>query len=352
MLSDNRESNLIGSENRVPALLDEKKLHWVDNKLMLLSKKQIEAVKTVFQKNTQIKLIRRTANRREGQVISYKNYELQLNLPYNVYRDGKNKLYAVCASDTLIGKGGHGRVKLGQSLENGQWIAVKIETIKPEKRERSLARLNREIFFESKLGWYKGHITFKKQDIEKYYIFKSYIFGQSLADLIKEKKFKNFLEEIDLGILILQTILEWHQQGCIHGDIKPKNIIVDSQASKVVLVDFGLSHESLVKNKLLAYVKHVTGTKYFMSPEFKKSLSKYERKYALTDKTESYAVGETLKRLFSLHIESPIHDEFKVLIAEVIALLQLSDPSRRMFVKEALEKLEEVKEKYIKSVGF
>jgi serine/threonine protein kinase len=84
-----------------------------------------------------------------------------------------------------------------------------------------------------------------------YYSIQPYINGITLDAWIEINKYKrNFVEIVyDLFIQLCAIIKELHEVDCVHGDLKPGNVLVSSnlQTSQncVYLIDFGLSGKHL-----------------------------------------------------------------------------------------------------------
>jgi serine/threonine protein kinase len=86
----------------------------------------------------------------------------------------------------------------------------------------------------------------------KAYIIMDYVEGQTLADYLhktsREGKFPTATELVRLLIPICLAIDYAHQQGVIHGSLKPGNILLDASNTSVnsmgqpVLSDFGMAH--------------------------------------------------------------------------------------------------------------
>jgi serine/threonine-protein kinase len=63
---------------------------------------------------------------------------------------------------------------------------------------------------------------------------------------------------------ILDALEYSHQEGVIHQDIKPANIIIDERSKRPFVVDFGIAHSSIVETDAS---KFIMGTPLYMAPE-------------------------------------------------------------------------------------
>lgn len=65
----------------------------------------------------------------------------------------------------------------------------------------------------------------------------AYIDGPSLADKIKERPLP-LDEALTIAIQIVEGLHEAHEQGIVHRDIKPHNVMLTSKG-QVKILDFG-----------------------------------------------------------------------------------------------------------------
>ncbi len=81
------------------------------------------------------------------------------------------------------------------------------------------------------------------------------IHGDSATEM-KEPRIRSYTKQILTGLKVL------HAHNLLHRDIKPGNILVDSNGT-LKLTDFGLSrHETSMTN-----TQHIAGTRHYIAPE-------------------------------------------------------------------------------------
>lgn len=139
-----------------------------------------------------------------------------------------------------LGEGGYGLVYLVQNAEGTEKYAMKVahdgdlnnevsimETIPPHRNIVGLAGVERD------------------DDDNVAAVFLNYVDGQDLAKLVASGKGYNsgLLNHIDIKSIVrgvTRALAHLHRNGIVHTDVKPANILVDSN-NKAFLADFGSS---------------------------------------------------------------------------------------------------------------
>ncbi|HZK43579.1 MAG TPA: protein kinase [Syntrophomonadaceae bacterium] len=143
-----------------------------------------------------------------------------------------------------------------------------------------------------------------------YFIVMEYVEGDTLSDLIARKAPLENELAIDIAIMICDGIHHAHEQGIIHKDIKPHNILITSTGI-VKVADFGIAYAT--SKETITFGENVLGTVQYISPEQAKG-------EPVTRTTDIYSVGCVLYEMLTAKIpfdaESPItialkhiHDE-------------------------------------------
>ncbi len=165
----------------------------------------------------------------------------------------------------LLGRGGMGAVYQVHDRELDRDVALKI--IRPELAESpdALERFKREIQLSSKVT-HKN--VLRVYDLGEgggiKFLTMQYVDGESLAALIKREG--RLAVGRSQGILrqICQGLGAAHEQGILHRDLKPQNILID-RSGVVYLSDFGLAKSLELSG--MTESGAVLGTPYYMSPE-------------------------------------------------------------------------------------
>ncbi len=97
------------------------------------------------------------------------------------------------------------------------------------------------------------------------YLVMPYLRGTSLQRRIDEHGALNLSEILRLGMQTAGGLSAAHDQGLVHRDVKPANILLDGTTERVLLTDFGLARAA--DDASLTHSGVIVGTPYFMSPE-------------------------------------------------------------------------------------
>ena len=94
-----------------------------------------------------------------------------------------------------------------------------------------------------------------------------------------------------VGIESADALAHAHQQGVIHRDVKPSNLLIDSKGS-IWVTDFGLARR--LADPGITHHDSLLGTPRYMSPE-------QARTGTIDGRTDVYSLGATLYELLTLH---------------------------------------------------
>lgn len=167
-----------------------------------------------------------------------------------------------------IGGGGMANVYKAHDNRLGRKVAIKIlrqEFVDDEdfvenfrKESHSAARLNHPNI----VGVFDvGVENFNGQ--ENYYIVMEIVNGKTLKDVINEKGKLSVSEVLNYGVQISEALLCAHENGIIHRDIKPQNIII-SRDNLPKVTDFGIAQGA---NRHTSTEHDIMGSVHYFSPE-------------------------------------------------------------------------------------
>jgi serine/threonine protein kinase len=183
-----------------------------------------------------------------------------------------------------IGAGGMGTVYLGRDVSLQRVVAVKV--LKPEliADQKFLATFLREAEITASLNHPNIVQVYAFGEHEGvYYMVVEYISGGSLDDKMTKLGRITELEGIEIGLAVARGLECAFQRGLIHRDIKPGNILFNTNNTAKV-VDFGLS---LTFETTDHFDGEIWGTPYYVAPEKLERLPEDFR-------SDLYSLGATL----------------------------------------------------------
>ena len=154
----------------------------------------------------------------------------------------------------------------------------------------------------------------------RWYIVMEYVDGYTFSDYIIRR---HRVCETDC-LLIAQSIASalsfaWNDHGIDHCDIKPENIMINSEGT-IKILDLGISYRYEFKEGKLAQASHISGTPAYISPE---------QVYAdveLDCRTDIYSLGATLYHLATGRVLFPGYDNDASMRAHCNETVQAKDP--------------------------
>jgi serine/threonine-protein kinase len=164
---------------------------------------------------------------------------------------------------------------------------------------------------------------------QQLYIVMEFIVGETLADLVRRKRFLERAQIVPLFRQILLALDYAHDHGVIHRDIKPSNIMITEQGM-VKVMDFGIA--KMVGSQLqLTRTGRRVGSVQFMSPE-------QIREGDVDHRSDLYSVGATLYQVCTGRIPFDATSEYEAMKAH----LEQTPPSPRSLNPQVTEDLEYV----------
>jgi tetratricopeptide (TPR) repeat protein/TolB-like protein len=165
----------------------------------------------------------------------------------------------------LLGKGGMGEVYLARDLELGREVALKLVAPHLASTPGMLDRFRREIQLSSLVTHPN---VLRVYDLGESgglrFLTMQYIEGRSLATVLAEERPLPLERATALFRQVCDGLAAAHDQGVLHRDLKPQNVMVDA-AWRAYVMDFGLATSDAVST--MTQTGMVVGTPHYMSPE-------------------------------------------------------------------------------------
>jgi tetratricopeptide (TPR) repeat protein len=201
----------------------------------------------------------------------------------------------------LLGQGGMGAVYKARDTELDRIVALKL--IRPElaKNPEVLRRFKQELILARQVT-HKNVIRIfdlGQSDGIKF-ITMDFVEGQDLKSLLLEKTKLAPEQAARIMLQICRALEAAHNEGVIHRDLKPQNIMLDANG-RVCVMDFGIARSAYLPG--MTQTGMLIGTPEYMSPE-------QGRGEKLTERSDIFSLGiifyELLTGTSPYHSDTPL----------------------------------------------
>ncbi len=250
-----------------------------------------------------------------------------------------------------IGAGAMAVVYKAKQVSLDRLVAIKILPKKSSRKSHFVERFYAEGRSAAKLN--HPNIV-AALDVGKhgslYYFIMEYVEGHTVYEHLVKKGPYSEKEALSLAIQLARALTHAHQQGIIHRDVKPKNILItDKGIAK--LADMGLARSVSDREAAEAEAGKAFGTPYYISPE------QIRGDINVDARTDIYGFGATLyhmvtgkppfegsdaRTVMQKHLEQPlvppghIRPQLSIGLSEVIELCMAKDPNKRYSIASDL----------------
>lgn len=166
----------------------------------------------------------------------------------------------------VIGRGGMGIVLKGFQKELHRHVAVKV--LSPHLALSGAARRRFAREAQATAAVVHPHVMAihsVNASARLPYLVMPFVACQSLQDRIDRQGPLDVKDVLRIGMQTALGLAAAHAQGLVHRDVKPANILLESNVDRVLLTDFGLARA--VDDATLTRTGIIAGTPQYMSPE-------------------------------------------------------------------------------------
>jgi predicted Ser/Thr protein kinase len=164
-----------------------------------------------------------------------------------------------------VGSGGIATVYVARDLKTNEMVAVKVIHPHVAKDPNTVKRFEREANLLMSLA--DPHLV-RVYDYgieeDRHYLVMEYVGGRTLKAIIKEEGPLAIDRTLDIAQQVAEGLSVIHRQGVIHRDIKPQNLMVQTDGTLKVM-DFGIAR--MADLSALTQSGFLVGTPHYISPE-------------------------------------------------------------------------------------
>jgi eukaryotic-like serine/threonine-protein kinase len=188
-----------------------------------------------------------------------------------------------------LGAGGMADVYLAEDQELGRRVAIKILNDRHANDDQFIERFRREAKNAAALNHPNIVSIYDRGNAEDtYYIAMEYLDGKTLKQLIISRGAAPVNVAIEYARQILSALRFAHRHGIVHRDIKPHNVLVDSEG-RVKVTDFGIARAGTSQ---MTETGSIVGTAQYLSPE-------QARGGEVDQRSDLYSLGVVLYELLT-----------------------------------------------------
>jgi serine/threonine-protein kinase len=167
----------------------------------------------------------------------------------------------------MIGTGGMADVYLGYDQRLSREVAIKILRSDLARDPSFLARFRKEALAAAGLN-HPGIVAVydSGEEGDNSYIVMELVNGQTLRDVLKSGQAISIDDSLRIVVGILDAIAYSHENGIIHRDIKPGNVMI-TDSGDIKVMDFGIARAMDDVGATMTSTWNVVGTAQYLSPE-------------------------------------------------------------------------------------
>ena len=189
----------------------------------------------------------------------------------------------------LLGEGSVARVYLAREQALQRLVAIKLMKSELAEDETARKRFERESRSAAKIHHHNVATVHRVGSLEDQtpFIIMEYIEGRDLADELQAKGVMTIEQACHTLSQVASALAAAHENGIVHRDVKPGNVVRERDSDRVVLTDFGIAGiletgtETITR---LTQQGQLLGDPRYMSPEQLLGES-------VTDESDVYSLG-------------------------------------------------------------
>jgi eukaryotic-like serine/threonine-protein kinase len=188
-----------------------------------------------------------------------------------------------------LGGGGMADVYLCEDLTLGRRVALKVLLQRFLSDPTFVERFRREAKAAAGLNHPNLVSIYDWGEVDgTYFIVMEYVEGETLKELVRRQGRLSGNEAVRISLQLLAAIEFAHREGIVHRDIKPQNVMLDTNGN-VKVMDFGIARAG---DSGMTEAGSILGTAQYLAPEQARGLPVDER-------SDLYSVGIVLYEMLT-----------------------------------------------------
>lgn len=196
-----------------------------------------------------------------------------------------------------LGRGAMGIVYLGRDSRISREVAIKTLPLGDEFSGEALEDVKTRFFREAEAAGRLSHPNIVTvydvgEEDDLAYIAMDFLRGESLAEHVKEGTLLPIERVLKIGAAVADALHYAHEQGVVHRDVKPANMVLTRDQHEVKVTDFGVAH---ITDASKTRTGTILGSPSFMSPE-------QVAGKRVDGRSDLWSLGVTLYQLLTGHL--------------------------------------------------
>ena len=172
----------------------------------------------------------------------------------------------------LLGEGSVAQVYLARERALQRLVAIKLMKSELAEDETARKRFERESRSAAKIHHHNVATVHRVGSLEDEtpFIIMEYIEGRNLADLLQAEGVMTIEQACHTLSQVALALAAAHENGIVHRDVRPDNVVGEEDSDRVVLTDFGIAGILETGNETITRLTQqglLLGDPRYMSPE-------------------------------------------------------------------------------------